>query len=295
MKTMISKNKLLAFLSVAVAAMSCTPDTIDGDGNGLTPTNSDASFTVTKTSENHYRLAASNNNYILSKWDLGDGGGFGVGPNINDVFIPDEGTYTVQHQIIGQGGMVGGTASQTITVEKSDPAAGNMIQGGKFADAADVAKWTLAFPNPSNTALWVWDFTSGKATFTAKGWDRNVMYQAVNVVEGRKYKADAVVSSKGVSDSWFEIYVGYTKPTANNDYTGDGNDSTWLRAINTWAGSGSSAFDGKISNVGSKNANNPDGIFTATKTGVAYFAIRSGGNDMKDGISITKVEFRGVN
>lgn len=285
--------KYTIYLNLSVLAFSCIPDNIDGDGNGLTPTNSDASFTVTKTSENHYRLSSSNNNFLVSKWDLGDGGGFGPGPNIYDVFIPDEGTYNVQHQIIGQGGLVGGTASQTIKVEKSDPAAGNMIQGGKFADAADVAKWSLSFPNPSGTALWT--FTDGKATFVAKGWERNVMYQAVNVVAGRKYQADAIVSSKGVSDSWFEIYIGYTKPSANTDYTGDGNDSTWLRGINTWAGSGTSAFNGKISNVGSKNANNPTGTFTATQTGTAYFAIRSGGNDMKDGISITSVEFRGVN
>lgn len=296
MKTKIFNLNFIGILSAILFISSCVPDTIDGDGNGLTPTNSDASFTVTKTSENHYRLTSSNNNYISSKWDLGDGGGFGAGPNIYDIFIPDEGTYTIQHQIIGQGGIVGGTASQTITVDKSDPAAGNMIQGGKFADATDVGKWSLAFPNPNGTdgyALWTWG--TGKATFTATNWNRNVLYQEVNVVEGRKYKADAIVSSKGVSDSWFEIYVGYTKPTANNDYTGDGNDSTWLRGINTWAGSGTSAFEGKISNVGSKNANNPDGIFTATKTGIAYFAIRSGGNDMKDGISVTNVEFRGIN
>lgn len=285
------KHTIIA--SLAVVNFSCMPDDSDGDGNGLTPTNSDASFTVTKTSENHYRLASSNNNYLFSNWDLGDGGGFGKGANISDVFIPDAGTYTIQHQIVGQGGIVGGTASQTVTVEKSDPAAGNMIQGGKFADAADVAKWSMTFPNPSNTALWA--FPGGHATFTAKGWDRNVLYQAVQVVKGRKYQADAVVSSKGVSDSWFEIYVGYTKPTANTDYTGDGNDSTWLRGINTWAGSGTSAFDGKISIKGSVNANNPTGTFTATQDGTVYFAIRSGGNDMKEGISIKNVEFRGIN
>ncbi len=297
MKTMISKNKLLAFLSVAVAAMSCTPDTIDGDGNGLTPTNSDASFTVTKTSENHYRLAASNNNYILSKWDIGIGT-FASGPNIYDIFLPDEGTYNIQHQIIGQGGMVGGTASQTITVPVRDPKAGNLIQGGKFADAADVAKWNMTFSNPNGTdgyALWSWGI--GEATFTATKWNRNVLYQEVQVVAGQKYQADALISSKsGVEDSWFEIYVGYTKPTANTDYTGDGNDSTWLRGINTWAGSGKDPFaKSKISVIGSKNANNPDGIFTATKTGTVYFALRTGGNNMKDGISITSVEFRGVN
>jgi len=81
----------------------------------------------------------------------------------------------------------------------------------------------------------------------------------------------------------------------DTDYTGDGNDSTWLRGINTWAGSGTSPFNGKISSVGSTNSNNPTGTFTATQTGVAYFAIRSGGNDMKEGISITNIEFRGVN
>ena len=285
--------KYTVCLGIAAVAISCVPDSVDGDGNGLTPTNSDASFTVTKTSENHYRLTSSNNNYISSKWNLDDGGGFGPGPNTYDVFLPDQGTYNVQHQIIGQGGLVGGTAQQTIKVDASDPKAGNLIKGGNFSNADDVSKWSLSFPNPSGSALWT--FADNKATFTAKGWERNVIYQTVNVVEGQTYKADAVVSSKGVSDSWFEIYVGYKKPAANDDYTGDGSDSTWLRAINTWAGSGSAAFNGKISVVGSKNANNPDGTFKASKTGTVYFAIRSGGNDMKDGISITKIEFRGVN
>jgi len=282
------------FAGLSVLALSCVPDNVDTDGNGLTPTNSDASFTVTKTSENHYRLTSSNNNYISSKWDIGIGT-FSPGPNVYDIFLPDEGTYDIGHQIIGQGGIVGGTATQKITVEKSDPKAGNLIKGGKFMDAADVAQWTLTFPNPSSTALWTWG--AGSATFTSSGWNRNVMYQAVEVVEGRKYQADAIVSSKtGVSDSWFEIYVGYKKPTANEDYTGDGTDSSWLRGINTWAGSGKDPFaKAKISVVGSKNSNNPDGYFTATKTGTAYFAIRSGGNDMKDGITITSVEFRGVN
>lgn len=297
MKTKIFNNKFLIALSFAIGTSSCVPDTIDGDGNGLTPTNSDASFTVTKTSENRYRLIASNNNYISSKWDIGIGT-FSPGPNVYDIFLPDEGTYDIGHQIIGQGGIVGGTATQKITVEKSDPKAGNLIKGGKFMDATDVAKWSLTFANPNGTdgfALWTWG--AGSATFTATKWNRNVMYQAVEVVEGRKYQADAIVSSKsGVSDSWFEIYVGYKKPTANEDYTGDGTDSSWLRGINTWAGSGKEPFTkAKISVVGSKNSNNPDGYFTATKTGTAYFAIRSGGNDMKDGITITSVEFRGVN
>lgn len=115
MKTKIFNNKFLIALSFAIGTSSCVPDTIDGDGNGLTPTNSDASFTVTKTSENHYRLTSSNNNYISSKWDIGIGT-FSPGPNVYDIFLPDEGTYDIGHQIIGQGGIVGGTATQKITV-----------------------------------------------------------------------------------------------------------------------------------------------------------------------------------
>ena len=290
----IKKSILISSLFTAMISVSCVPESVDGDGNGLTPQSTDASFTVTKTSENHYKLISSNNNYLFSKWNLDDGGGFSRGDNNYDIFLPDEGTYNIQHQIIGQGGVIAGTANQSITVALSDPKAGNLIKGGKFLNADDVSKWSLTFPNPSGTALW--NFTQGNATFTAKGWDRNVIYQAVEVVAGRTYSADAVVSSNGVADSWFEIYVGYAKPTANSDYTGDGNDTTWLRGINTWAGSGNSAFSGKLSNstVGSVNPNNPKGQFTATTSGTVYFAIRSGGNDMKDGISVKNIEFRGI-
>ena len=287
-------NKIVIGVFAGSLAISCTPDRADGDGNGLTPGNLDATFAVTETSANHYKLTPKDQSYLFSKWDLGDGAGFYKGKMIEDIFLPDAGVYKIQHQAVGQGGIVGATSSQTITVAKSDPVAGNLIQGGKFTNAADWAKWTMNFSNPNGNALW--SFTDGKATFVASGWDRNVLYQAVEVVAGRTYKADAVVSStSGVADTWFEIHVGYTKPTPNTDYTGDGADNTWLRGVNTWAGSGSSPFSGKISNVGSVNSNNTTGTFKATKTGTAYFAIRSGGNDLKSGISITNVEFRGAN
>lgn len=287
-------NKIVIGVFAGLLAINCTPDRADGDGNGLAPGSLDASFSVTETSANHYKLISKEQTYLFSNWDLGDGAGFYKGKMTENIFLPDAGTYLVKHQAIGQGGIVGGSATQTITVAKSDPLAGNLIQGGKFANATDWAKWTMNFSNPNGNALW--SFTDGKATFVASGWDRNVLYQAVEVVAGRTYKADAVVSStSGVADTWFEIYVGYTKPTPSNDYTGDGGDNTWLRGINTWAGSGTAPFSGKISNVGSVNSNNTTGTFTATKTGTVYFAIRSGGNNLKSGISITNVEFRGVN
>lgn len=288
------KHILLSGLILGSLAVSCVPDTIDGDGNGLVPTaNVDGTFTVTQTGPNHFVIKANSSNYILSRWNIG-GDGFYNGKSEETIFIPDAGTYTIEHQAIGQGGLVAAASSEVVVVKTADPAAGNILLGSKLATSEDVAKWQLTYPNPSGTAKW--DFSNGKATFTASNWDRNVIYQEVQVVAGKTYKADALVSSTtGIEDSWFEIYVGYTKPTANNDYTGDGNDSTWLRGLNTWAGSGKSAFSGKISNVGSVNSNNPDGTFTATKTGTAYFAVRTGGNNMKAGVSLTNLEFRGTN
>ena len=276
-------------LSLSVLAFSCMPDTIDGDGNGLTPTNSDASFTVTKTSENHYKLSSSNNNYLTSKWNLDDGGGFGTGPNINDIFLPDEGTYNVQHQIIGQGGIVGGTSSQTIKVDKSDPNAGNLIQGGKFANSEDWSKWTV-----NNTGAGAqWTFNTGKATLTATNNAGQGIYQAISVVAGKKYLIDMVASStSGCRDTWFEVYCGYNVPVSGSDYNGNG---TKYRSINTWDGSGTAPFSGKISIIGANKPENNGGIFTATQTGTVYLGIRGGGADMKDGIAITNVEFRGVN
>lgn len=288
------KHILLSGVILGSLAISCVPDTIDGDGNGLAIKETvPANFTITETSPNRYRLEATESNYITNRWKIGDDP-FYTGKNVENIFIPDAGTYVIEHQATAQGGLIAGQSQQTITVGKSDPMAGNLIQGGKFADANDHAKWSMAFPNPNDTASWT--FSNGKATFFAKKWDRNVLYQEIQVEAGRTYQADALVSSDtGVSESWFEIYVGYTKPTPNTDYSGDGADNTWLRAINTWANSGSSPFNGRISNVGSKNENNPDGTFTATKTGTVYFAIRSGGNDYKGGISVTNVEFRGIN
>ena len=293
MKTNL-KYVIFSGMMLGTLAVSCVPDSIDGDGNGIAPNaNTDAGFTVTETAPNRYTLKANTNNYIFSKWDVG-GTGFANGKQEEEIFLPDAGKYVIKHAAIGQGGNVAGISEQTITVAKSDPKAGNLIQGGKFADATEVAKWTTSFPNPSGSAIWT--FSPGKATFTAKGWERNVMYQVVNVEVGRTYQADALVSSTtGINDAWFEIYVGYAKPAANADYSGDGADNTWLRGLNTWAGSGKTAFSGMISKVGSINANNTNGIFKATKTGPVYFAIRSGGNEMKSGVTITNVEFRGIN
>lgn len=265
---------------------SCSSDMTD---NGLSPKSTlDASFTVTPvtSSPNKFVLTSNNENYIFSQWDLDDGGGYAREDNSYTVFLPDAGTYNIKHRVVGAGGVMSNPATQTVVVATSDPNSGNLVKGGKFATASDISQWTIA--NPSSSATW--SFTSGKATLTATGWNGNGIYQAISVIAGKSYKINMLASStSGCTDTWFEVYCGYSAPVPGTDYSEGGK----LYSINTWDGSGKTPFSGKISNIGTVAADNK-GVFTATQTGTVYLMIRGGGADMKSGISITNVEFRGI-
>ncbi|WP_348825416.1 hypothetical protein [Flavobacterium aestuarii] len=261
---------------------SCQSDEVD---NGLSDSSVDPSFTVTAVegSANRFILTAQTKNVLGSKWDLGDGAGMYFGKMTETIFLPDAGTYTITHASIGRGGIIN-TASQEIVVNTPDPVAGNILKGGKLVDANDWSKWTITHPASSASIA----FASGSATLTASGWAGNGIYQAVNVVAGKKYVIDMVTSSTtGCSNTWFEVYCGYTEPVLGSDYSEGGK----LRALSTWDGCATAKFSGKISVVGCKPENNL-GIFTATKTGTAYLVIRGGGEDMKAGIKIQNIEMR---
>jgi hypothetical protein len=228
-------------------------------------------------------LTAQTKDVIRSGWDLGDGAGLFMGKMSETIFLPDAGTYTVVHSAIGRGGIVN-TATQEIVVATPDPVAGNILKGGKLVDSDDWSQWTIA--NPSSSASIV--FGSGSATLTASGWAGNGLYQAVEVVAGKKYVIDMITSSTtGCSNTWFEVYCGYSAPIQGTDYSEGGK----LRALSTWDCCATAPFSGKISVVGCKPENNL-GIFTATKTGTAYLVIRGGGEDMKAGIKIQFIEMR---
>lgn len=268
-----------------IAFSGCSTDFTD---NGLvTKDQLSADFTITPvaSSPNKFVVSANSENYILSQWNFDDGAGFVNGSTKFELFLPDAGTYTIKHNAVGIGGLVGATASKTVVVATSDPNSGNLIVGGKFATADDIAKWTITSSNGAP-----WTFTGGKATLKATGWAGNGIYQSINVVAGKNYKINMVASStSGCVDTWFEVYCGYGTPVVGTDYSEGGK----LYSISTWDGSGLTPFSGKISTIGTVAADNT-GIFKATQTGTAYLVIRGGGSDMKDGISITNIEFRGM-
>lgn len=281
---MITKyiHKSLLLGTAVFFLASCSPDTVDGDGNGITQNAADASFTVSKTAENRYTLKRNYNNYLNSRWNI-DGDGFNNGKEEEKLFLPDAGTYVVQHQAIGIGGVVAGESSQSIVVPASDPVSGNMIQGGRFDTPAEIAKWSVHTISPSGAE---WIFSNGVATIVTSNSNQKAIYQAVQVEAGKKYSIDMVASSKtALEDTWFEVYVLNSIPASGQDLSG-----TVYRNINTWDGCGKAAFQGKVSVVGCNSGKN-GGVYTATATGTVYLAIKCGGKTV-NGLSIDKVEFR---
>ncbi len=281
----IIKNKgiLLLFAVAAIVNFtSCQPEDSFAD-NGLTSIEVDASFTVTPVAGkvNVYKLAAQPKGVLKSLWDTGEG--LAAGKMTYEISLPDAGTYTISHTAIGSGGATA-VAKQQLVVAASDPEKGNILKGARLTNSDDWSKWTVT--NPASSASIV--FGSGSATLIASGWAGNGIYQAINVVAGKKYIIDMVTSSTtGCSNTWLEVYCGYAAPVTGTDYSEGGK----LRALSTWDGCATAAFSGKISAVGCKPENNL-GIFTAAKTGTAYLVIRGGGEDMKAGIKIQNIEMR---
>jgi PKD repeat protein len=280
MKLNIIKACALGVLAMGLYT-GCKPE--EHEGNGLTSPDLKASFTVTPVAgkSNYYVLNADTKGVLAVKWDLGDGAA--IRKPLDTIFLPDAGKYTVSLTAIGKGGE-SKISSQDITVVASDPTAGNLVLGGKMT-ATDDVYWHHITISPGVTFA----LDNGKMVAKGGNYGHAAIWQAIDVVAGRKYKVDMSASGSGATDTWFEVYVGTNLPADGQDYSDGGK----RLAINTWAGCGKTAFNGKLSAIQCDGAGN---TFTAAATGKMYLLIKSGGANLGlTGIGITNVEFRGVN
>lgn len=290
MKSKILKAGILVLGVLATGIyIGCRPEKFDGEGNGLTPKNFNADFTVTQVSgqSNYYVLKADPTGVQSVKWNLGDGGGFNAGKMVDTVFLPDAGTYTVSMQALAYiGGATKTSATQTITVPTSDPKSGNLVKGGKMLPGDD-AYWTHFIIGGGQQIV----FDSVKNVMTANETNSNqgAVYQTINLTAGQRYMVDMIVSGSGATNTWFEVWVGSAQPVPGSDY----NSGSKIISLNTWAGCGGSAFNGKLSAISCSGDGDP---FTVPTTGTYYLVIKCGGQDTGlTGISFTNVTLRGVN
>ncbi len=286
MKLKINLTKVVTLVACTLTIglySGCRPDDSDVD-NGLTSPDLAAAFTITPVTGkiNTYVLKAEENGVVAIKWDKGTGS-VSIGKAIDTAYFPDAGTYTVTLVAVGKGG-VEKSASKEITVATSDPIAGNLLLGAKMQDG-DAQYWTpITYSAGVSFAI-----SNGKMVATGGNGGHAGVYQAIQVEEGKKYKVDMTISGSGATDTWFEVYVGKAVPVQGSDY----NDGGTRIALNTWAGCGQTAFNGKLSAITCSGSGN---IITFPTSGTAYLVIRSGGANLGiTGIAFTDVEFRGTN
>ena len=282
------KKGMYLMLALALGTLnSCSDDTND---NGLTAQNVDASFTITPVAGkvNTYTLSAQQNGVISSKWDIGYGAY--MGKMTEEIVLADAGTYTVTHTAIAAGGATA-KVSHDIVVAQSDPSKPNLVKGGFFNDAADIAKWSSA--KLSTTGAAFWSFSPGSATIHSPGgWAQEGIYQAIDVVKDKEYTIDMLVSCPSGSDeTWLEVYAGKSVPKDGVEYK-----DNKVMGMSTWDGCAKSAFLGRLSTVGCVKNDATSSISNVVKfdtTGKIYLLIRSGGNTFtKDGITIGRIEMR---
>ncbi|KRD10865.1 hypothetical protein ASE21_03860 [Flavobacterium sp. Root901] len=276
---------------LAIALGSLTGCEDDPANNGLTASNVDASFTITPVAGkvNTYLLTAQQNGVISSKWDIGYGPY--MGKMAEEVVLPDAGTYTVTHTAIAAGGATA-KVSHDIVVAASDPAKPNLVKGGFFNNAADIAQWSSAKLSATGAAFW--SFNSGTATIHSPGgWAQEGIYQAIDVVKDKEYTIDMLVSCPSGSDeTWFEVYAGKSVPKDGVEYK-----DNKVMGLSTWDGCAKAAFTGRLSSVGCVKNDATASVSNVVKfdtTGKIYLLIRSGGNSFtKDGITVSRIEMRG--
>src|SRR5690606_8767850 len=266
----------------ALLLLGCQPEDSFGD-NGLTDTTMDASFTIetVEGEPNRFVLQAQSEAYLLSKWDIGDGEY--QGKATEEIFLPDAGSYTITHTAVGAGGGTS-SSSQELVVDQSDPNAGNLVVGGKFDSAEDIAQWTILNISASGAS---WTFESGGATINATGSNQQGIFQAIEVQAGKSYALDMNVRGDGATDTWFEVFLSTQAPVQFNDYSADGTRI----GLNTWAGCGNAPCSGKLSQLSSGGSGN---VVSFEADATVYLVIKCGGCNVR-GITVDNVELRGTN
>lgn len=179
-----------------------------------------------------------------------------------------------------------------------EPPKVNLIQGGDM-EASTEKYWTRITQNSGIDA----DRTLADISFTGVlSWSNgdgsvtgdDLIYQTLQVTQGKSYQFSADVTSSGAVNSFFEIYFGTTKPSVGDDYS----DNYYI-GFNVWNGT-QDCFKNKISgNMAEVGCSGPgvgaEGMFTASMTGTIYFVIKAGsyggnlGSITMDNIEVVEV------
>lgn len=271
----INKNLIYVVL-ISFAIFSCKDQE---ESASLPPAKSEANFTYTVDQDNPNMLTftgAPSSKTWYTHWNFGDNTS-AEGLEVKKTFYV-KGNYDVTFKVFTNGGSTEST--QTVTIE-NDLTGSNLVSNGTLDDDSDWSLLTIA--NGVDIT-----FENGKVTWTGGGWGQSGIYQLINVEANKTYQIQMDVAGSGMSDCWFEVYVGSVTPTDGVDYT----DGGIRLGLNTWDGCGSEPFDGPLTSL-SCSVGGGDGTFRYDEDQSLYLVIRSGGANLgTTGVSVDNITIR---
>jgi PKD repeat protein len=218
-------------------------------------------------------------------WDFGDGVGTSTETNPTYTY-QDGGTYTVKLTATGDGG----TAEHTKEVTVIKPGGTNLIKNGEFDDDSE---WAIFQHNGNNAGTVT--IANGVAVFNQGiqgewGSEPHVGINQSIDVPGGSYQFDLEITTNGINEVWFEVWVGPNAPVDGEEYN-DANGATRVLSFNTWACPENATYTGQMA---PEDCEGTDGLIDLD-AGTYYVVIRSGGITCSaDGITIDNVTMVGI-
>lgn len=268
MKTIISN---ILYIVLVVVFIGCHKD------NSIPAASADFSYTASNLSVT-FSNQSVNSRYF--SWNFGDSTTASSSMSPSHVY-DNEGTYNVTLITTGRDG-----SKQTVTKAVTVKDVPNLVKGGKM-NATDVSYWSNITFSPGV----VFAIENGKMVARGGNWGHAGVYQKISVVAGKTYVLDMTISGGGSVDTWFEVYMDPTTPTAGmSDYSYGGK----RMGFSTWCYGNNKAFDGLLSStdIACSDALGKN-IISFSQSGDVYLVIRSGGSDLgSTGISLDNVSLK---
>ena len=269
MKTIKFLSKFL-MLGIILISIGCTED----DYVAKAPTSSDAAFSFSFDTENPNKVLFTANPEIetwYTHWDFGDNSS-AEGMESSKIYLK-KGDYDVRFKVFTEGGDA--ESIQTIVINENFQGP-NILLNGEFNGSDN---WTIL---PISDGVEV-NFTGDKAVWTGGSWGQVGVYQPVHVEANVPYQIDMEVSGSGLTDSWYEVYIGAEIPVPGQDYA----DGGARLGLNTWNGCGAEPFEGLLTEISCVGEGG--GLVKFDTAGTVYFVIRGGGADYGTGLSLDNV------
>tara|TARA_B100000809_G_scaffold266787_1_gene331572 strand:- start:6066 stop:7682 length:1617 start_codon:yes stop_codon:yes gene_type:complete len=242
------------------------------------PTTEDAVFSYSFDAENPNKVFLTADPVVptwYTHWDLGDNSS-AEGLEASKVYLK-KGDYDVVFKVFTTGGEA--SSVQTIVINE-DFEGPNILLNGEFEGDAS---WTVL---PISDGVDV-SFTDGKAVWSGGNLGQVAIYQAVHIEANIPYQIDMDIVGSGMSDSWYEVYIGMQVPISGADYS----DGGIRLGLSTWNGCGAEPFEGLLTEVSCVGEGG--GLVQFTTTGTAYLVVRGGGADYGSaGVSIDNASIR---